>query len=167
MKYLAILFFNLLAFASLSQITVADYERKHTSNVDEVADIPFPSAESTCGMVTTSVSEHMMSGGCPGNLVQTFTFSDDCGNSATAERYISLRDNTPPVFTFTPVSVEIDDWKNEPAVPVMEATDNSGHRVNIELVVKEKADHKTRIWTATDVCGNSAEMRQTVSIAGL
>jgi hypothetical protein len=159
-----LLLFGLSTFA---QIEVEEYERKLSSEVSLVGELAFPQAFSKCGDVTTSVSEQLFSGGCPGNLVQTFTFSDECGNTATAERYISLRDSHPPVFNETPQNVSVTDLSKVPAEPKITASDDSGLKVEVELVEEMKDETLTRTWVATDVCGNESRIQQVISVKSL
>lgn len=157
----------LFCLSSFAQIEVEEYERKLSSEVSLVGELDFPVAFSKCGEVTTSVTEQLFSGGCPGNLVQTFTFSDDCGNSATAERYISLRDSFPPVFRDTPESVAVADISKAPAPPEVTASDDNGFKVDVQMTIEQTDEVLTRTWTATDVCGNVSRIQQVISIKGL
>lgn len=152
---------------SFAQIEVVEYDKKLTSEVSLAHDIPFPTANSSCGLVTISVSEQIFSGGCPGNLVQTFTFSDGCGNSATAERYISLRDSFGPVFDFSPANLEVGKLSKAPAAPKLTAQDDSGYPVDIKMTETQGEGELIRIWTATDVCGNQTTIEQVVALKSL
>ena len=153
MKNLTIVLFLLFgAFSAQAQITIAPYEIELAANIDAVDDIPAVTASSTCGDVTTEVKDMVFSGGCLGNLVRTYTFSDDCGNVERAQQFIKLQDNTPPVIEVG-VLANTDDGL---AFPEVSANDNSGKKVELTFTEKSINGQTARVYTATDVCGNTA-----------
>jgi hypothetical protein len=157
---------SLFLFAPIvfqAQIQVDDYPREIVADLEEVATLPQVKATSACGEVNVSVSDQMFSGGCMGKLVRTYTFNDDCGNKATAEQYISLKDSEKPVFVSPPLNMNVPK-NNIPEPEIVTATDNSGAPVEIDLVETIGKGEITRTWIATDLCGNEAKVVQVLKL---
>ncbi len=119
-------------------------------------------AEDNCGMVTVECSEEQFDGDCPQeySLVRTFTVSDECGNTSTAQQTISVVDTTAPVVTpMDDITIECDE---EIPAAMAEATDNCGDTtmdVSEEIIAGDcpQAYTLVRTYTATDECGNVSE----------
>ena len=160
-----LLFFSFIPFALSAQITVEDYEKKLRANVDSLEYINAVQANSTCGEVIVNTTDQMFSGGCMGTLVRTYRFTDECGNTARAEVYITLEDTEKPYFKerFPDVEMKKEDIE---LAPKAEAGDNSGMPVEIALSETGEEGKIIREWTATDRCGNSTTMRQVVTVVG-
>ena len=102
-------------------------------------------------------------------MVRTWTATDACGNSSTASETIHVLDNTAPVFNSVPAPSTI----NCPATPVFAvptAVDACGSTFNIthiDVTTPGPCAGKysvTRTWTATDGCGNSSTISQTIHV---
>ena len=156
-----------IGFTAFSQITVEDYERKAKANVNNLDEIKSVSATSECGEVKVEVEDKQFSGGCIGTLVRTYKFTDDCGNEAKAEKYISLLDTEAPVFDDVPSNLAVSSAEEIPAAPELTATDNSGKPVKITMEEIEKNKKIIRKWTATDQCGNSTTEQQEITWKGV
>ncbi|MBO9154295.1 MULTISPECIES: gliding motility-associated C-terminal domain-containing protein [Chitinophaga] len=112
-------------------------------------------------------------GACVNNyqLRRTWTATDECGNFTTAVQIITVRDTTPPVFSApAPANITVE-CDAVPAQPDMTATDNCSGIVNITKA-EQRIDSSCantyrliRTWTATDVCGNSRTITQTIIVA--
>ncbi|PUZ23208.1 hypothetical protein DCC81_22700 [Chitinophaga parva] len=115
-------------------------------------------------------------GACGGNYVLTYiwTATDECGNSAVVKQNITVQDTTRPTFT---TAVPKDITVNCDAVPIqadMSATDNCTAAANVKIVKTStttpiagacaKNYILTYIWTATDDCGNSAVVKQNITV---
>ena len=135
-------------------------------------DMPMDAASATdnCGPVTVTEEVATTPGGCAGEyiLTRTFTATDDCGNSATAQQIITVVDTTAPEFTFVPADYTVecsDDMPMEDAA----ATDNCG-TVDVTVMSETTAGDCpgnytiTRTFTATDDCGNQSEAIQTITV---
>ena len=60
------------------------------------------------GGLTVTSSDGAPSGTCPITIIRTYTVTDACGNSSTAQQTITIDDTTAPTVTgtLTPISVE-------------------------------------------------------------
>jgi len=159
----------LLCFLSSSvlpmsaQINIADYTKKISCEVDAIDMLEAPEAVSTCGAVTITIDDQLFSGGCLGTLVRNYSYTDRCGNKATADRYILLADNDAPVLIGIPSDITINPVTQPvpPAVRVS-ASDNSGQLIEVTMTEARDEVAITRIWIAEDPCGNKAEARQRI-----
>ena len=131
------------------------------------------SASDNCGQVTITNNFDAASlpeNGC-GEVTVTFTASDACGNTATAEGLIMIQDKTAPVWAQTmpaDVTVACDQVPGDPMV--MTATDNCDSNVEVtynqSLLGGNCPGNFTlvRVWTATDNCGNTVSHTQIISV---
>ncbi len=128
------------------------------------------SATDNCGEVTIDVVDTTIAGACEGDytISRLFTATDDCGNSTSATQTITIIDTTAPVLTI-PSDYTAECSDNHP-MDDASATDNCG---NVEITLNEysiagNADGNyiiTRVFTATDDCGNFASATQTITVA--
>jgi HYR domain len=144
---------------------VLEYPADTSTNATGLATAP-----DTCGAVTISYSDSV-SNSCGGTktILRTWTASDQCGNTTNAVQTIAVRDSTPPALVLpTDVALEcpadLSTNKNGSA----RGTDLSG-AVTItysDSVSNSCGGTKTiwRTWTATDVCGNSTNAVQTLTV---
>lgn len=98
-------------------------------------------------------------------VTRTWTASDLCGNSNTASQTITFEDNEAPVF-ITAVSDQTIQCGDPILFSEVEAIDGCSS-VNIEFEDVETPGCEstiTRTWTATDACGHSAELSQTITV---
>ena len=98
-----------------------------------------------------------------------YTFTDDCGNSSTAEQVVTVFDNVAPVLTNAPeVLISCDEYPN--AIIYATAEDNCGtstitysdEQVSGGCVLP--VGQFIRTYTATDDCGNSSTSTQIVTL---
>lgn len=129
-------------------------------------------AVDNCGEATVSVSQVTIPGTCPNNytIERTFTAVDECGNESEPQvQTITVIDETAPVFgdNLSEYTYECDE-----IIPVIQpsATDNCS-----ELIEYAYSDTNhweqgvcysgfTRVWTATDECGNESYFNQYINI---
>ena len=109
---------------------------------------------------------------CPqeSSVTRTWTATDDCGNSTSCSRTISLTDNTPPVLT-CPTVVSPMECPAALAFPPATATDlcDANPLITINDLttpggICPQENTVTRTWTATDACGNSTSCSRTISL---
>ena len=118
-------------------------------------------------------ADTFVTGSCPQNqtVTRTWTATDDCGNSSICIQTLVLEDLTAPILD-VPSNLEMDCNANtSPTLtgeataidscdssPVITFTDSStvGGCPNTTII--------TRIWTASDACGNTTIGTQTISL---
>ena len=127
------------------------------TNGTTIDDLPIAEATDDCSVVIVTFEDVALGGNCGNGLLRTFTATDGCGNTATAEQLISFSDETPPVFTFVPENIEVPcggDYELADAT----AEDNCS---SVSITFEDApgvgcAGSFIRTFTATDGCGNTA-----------
>ncbi|MEZ4740431.1 MAG: hypothetical protein R2818_13995 [Flavobacteriales bacterium] len=116
--------------------------------------------------------EHIK-GDCPSeySIVHTWTATDYCGNTGTAQWTIHVIDNEAPTL-----DCDVQDMKvcceELPEVPKCSAKDNCDPEVMVYFSEeKSKGDCEkgyvvVRTWTAMDACGNTSVQEQTIQVMG-
>jgi hypothetical protein len=165
MKLILSISLILTGLLASAQITVNDYTIKLRADINALDQIEPVTASSTCGPVEVVVEELTFSGGCLGTLARTYNFTDGCGNTASAQQFITLEDSTPPVFTSVPNAVTAS-ADALPEVATLSATDNSNEPVDITFHEFREKHQITRTWTAQDQCGNTAIASQVITLSG-
>ena len=131
-------------------------------------------AEDNCeGIVSISFNDVVNPGNCPGEstITRTWTATDECGNSASAEQTITVVDVTAPDI-IAPADVTIScTASTDPGVTgTAVAEDACGENVTIDFTDQTIPGECpgnltiTRVWTATDACGNSASTEQLIQV---
>lgn len=140
------------AFVDVAELEVAGLSISDTRCTDDQMDV----------LVTETAS-----GTCPITLVRTYSISDLCGNTTNVSQTIIIEDNVAPVLSGQGGSLVI----TEPAVPEFTAPiaidnfDASPTVVSNDATVNSVGSTTiTRTWTATDACGNSASVSQSITI---
>lgn len=124
-----------------------------------------PTATDNCGSVTITVLGTVVSGICPEVITRTWQAADHCGNTTTYSQSVTVLDTTPPALTC--VADKTVECGSAWTFDAPTATDNGGD-VTIAVLstvsVEGCPEVITRIWQATDACGNTATCRQTVTV---
>ncbi|RAJ06992.1 gliding motility-associated-like protein [Chitinophaga skermanii] len=141
-----------------------------TVSCDNIPAPATPIATDNCGTATITMRADTVLGSCPGayRITRTWTAVDDCGNTSTAIQTIDVEDRVRPVFSNVPGTITVD-CDNIPAAVAPTATDNC---TNVTVTMREDTTAGrcagtytiTRVWTATDECGNQATARQQVNV---
>jgi hypothetical protein len=105
-------------------------------------------------------------------VINSWSHTDDCGNTASHSQTITLKDTTPPVFSRTPQDETVDcDCDQFPKIPAVYALDNCDELGVDDVTVSEVkvpgiGDNYEliRTWTAVDHRGNSASHSQTITV---
>ncbi len=128
------------------------------------SDLCDPSVVPTFSTITTP-------GNCPQefSVTRTWTATDDCGNSSTCSRTISVTDNTAPTITCpNPAStVECPNSPNFGSATASDLCDPSVIPTFSTITTPGNCPQEfsvTRTWTATDDCGNSSTCSRTISV---
>lgn len=164
MVALAVITLGTTATAQI-EITISNYERKVRASVGQEMDIAAPEATTheKCEPITVEYTDLTASGGCAGTVIRTYTYTNACGETATAEIYIIRTDNIGPVFDNLPGDVRC--FKSEvPEVANVTATDANGQPTTVTFEVRERGGYVVRMWTATDTCGNETKGMQRITV---
>jgi gliding motility-associated-like protein len=106
---------------------------------------------------------------CGGTITRTWTYTDLCGNTATATQIITINDNIAPTFAPAPAAITVSCISAVPAMTNLTWTDNcdgTGSVVGVDsgLSGGTCGGTITRTWTYTDLCGNTATATQIITI---
>jgi hypothetical protein len=102
-----------------------------------------------------------------GPKVVKFTLTDACGNSTSETAKLSIIDSEAPKFTSVPANITVKCDATNYTFGTPTATDNC----SVVTLTSKDADTgvncttggtKTRVWTASDACGNTATASQTI-----
>ncbi len=100
-------------------------------------------------------------------IIRTWTVTDDCGNSASADQVITLVDDVAPIFTSVPADVDL---ACSAAMPMDMATAEDVCSGATVTFTDSEGDANctgmaviTRTFTATDGCGNTSDAVQMIT----
>ena len=109
-------------------------------------------------------------------ITRTWTFTDACGNTSSIAQIITVNDEIAPILEDETFQSEMTvTCANIPEMPVLTFTDNCGGSVTVEssqVIENEVTDENNliisydiiRTWTATDTCGNTTVITQTIHV---
>jgi gliding motility-associated-like protein len=102
-----------------------------------------------------------------GKVTVKFTVTDECGNIATTTATFTIEDKTPPVFLNVPLDIKLKCGDVPPPAANPSVSDECDKSVTMTMtetkdVLCGKGFKVVRIWTATDACGNSSSVQQTI-----
>ena len=137
-----------------------------TVSCDAIPEAPELTASDNCSLVDIAFGE-ITTDGCPYFIERTWTATDACGNSTSYTQTLNVVDEEAPTFVNPPQDIT-DDCNADPVVPVVELIDNCDENINLTLsITQDVTDCETiitRVWMATDACGNIASHTQTVTL---
>src|SRR5690606_37459603 len=98
-----------------------------------------------------------------------WTATDNCGNFSSKTQSITVKDDEAPVFANIPQDITVE-CSNIPTPQTPTASDNCD--TNVSIILSEDTRPGAcpqeyaliRTWTATDDCGNSATVSQTLIV---
>jgi hypothetical protein len=130
--------------------------------------VPALEATDACSEVTSVTFTDLESAAdCGSIIVRTYTATDGCGNTSSANQIIVLVDNTPPVFVSTPQEIlaTCGNANENPELPVVEDDCSEVTITYSDEVISSEGCSGTllRQWIATDACGNVATAQQTIA----
>ena len=105
-------------------------------------------------------------------ITRTYSATDDCGNTATCAQIITVFDDIPPTLTCpADVTVQCASQVPAPNTSSVIVNDNCAGIINVtvapDVISNMTCTNRftiTRIYTASDVCGNSATCAQTITV---
>src|SRR5206468_3952637 len=137
-----------------------------------------PSALGGCGSVTISCSDVVSNScGLTRTVLRLWTATDQCGNSTNGWQTMTVVDTTKPSITCPTIAVQC--AEDVPAAYADltaflaaggRATDSCSPTLTFSLtsdsgLVGSCPGKVTRVYRATDVCGNFGECTQTITVA--
>ena len=134
---------------------------------DDVPSVELPQVSDACSEpAEVTYTEFTESGACSGSysITRTFTATDACGNTSTHIQTITFLDDVAPVFNEFQAVVELSCENASAALAT--AFDNCGD-VTItytDAFIDGACGTRTRTYTATDACGNTAQAQQTLIV---
>ncbi len=117
--------------------------------------------------------ETRTNGSCPDTYVLTrkWTATDNCGNTRTATQRITVQDTQKPMFTAVPQNLTMQCSDPLPSPGNATATDNCDADVAVVYLGQSSGNATCannyqlfRSWKATDNCGNSTVVTQTIVV---
>lgn len=130
-----------------------------------------PTASDNCGgLVDLTYQDDPVTTGCTTIITRTWTATDPCKNTVSADQTITLIDNTPPTLISIPADVTISCSDTLPTIPNVKATDDCdlNPAVSLEETIEpgscEGSYLLIRIWTTEDACGNNTQSSQTITV---
>ncbi|RPD38216.1 gliding motility-associated C-terminal domain-containing protein, partial [Chitinophaga barathri] len=151
-----------------------------TVNCHEVPAAPVMTATDNCSAnnvtITYSFSKMQLSNDCINNyrLTRTWVATDECGNSATATQVITVIDTTRPVFNMAAPADTTVSCDAIPSPISISASDNCSIAGAVAVTFNQVRENipgacmnNYRLiytWTAKDECGNTATMRQVITV---
>jgi hypothetical protein len=129
-------------------------------------------ATDNCGTPTVTVAQGMVTGGpCYYSRTDTWTATDDCGNSSTCQRTLTWKvDRTPPELSGCPTDGSYQCYDDVPGPADVTAGDACDGVLSVSFSETQTNPGSscnntiTRTWSATDDCGNTASCSQTITV---
>src|SRR6185436_5526432 len=139
-----------------------------------------PTATDNCDSTPTicfsQTSTQTSNGACTDQnytITRTWTATDNCGNSSSCSQVITVQDTTAPVLAGCPADTTVE-CSAVPAPASPTATDNCDTTPTITFsqtstqtstgACSDQNYTITRVWTATDNCGNSSSCTQVITV---
>ncbi len=149
-------------------ITVPENVTVSCTNIPAV-DMTAITYSDNCSAVTVSIAEDIEEGDCPGNYILTrlIEIQDACGNRNNHNWVITVVDTDAPVFVNQAPNLVLDCSAPIPPLEVL-ATDVCSSTIeyanDVQNIPTDCGYQLIRTRTATDACGNSATLTQTVTV---
>ncbi|MEQ8702945.1 MAG: SdrD B-like domain-containing protein, partial [Phaeodactylibacter sp.] len=134
-----------------------------------VSDATLVSATDNCSEVTITHFGDVIEGDdCSGVITRTYRAYDECGNFSDCVQVLTYNDTIAPVFDNIPENM-VASCENVPAISDVTASDNCGPD-EVVITVQESlfsggcSGVLQRIYTATDVCGNTVTFEHYITL---
>lgn len=117
----------------------------------------YVTASDNCNSFEITHVDQIVSGGCEGRIIRTYTATDACGLSSTFVQVITLEDNQVP-FVVNQTPSQTFECGTIVDMPTIEFGDNCDEELSIEFSMNETEGCESTItytWIATDNCDNS------------
>ncbi|MEM9821306.1 MAG: T9SS type A sorting domain-containing protein [Bacteroidota bacterium] len=140
---------------------------------DQTPEFGVPAISNTCGDFTLDHEDVTIPTECGYTITRTWTAIDGCGKVSTRSQTITVVDNQGPVFTNVPLGGSILCDAYPPQFGPVEVEDDCGEvtLTHEDVFIGDPngcitgSDFEvTRVWTATDNCGNSSTASQSFGV---
>ena len=106
---------------------------------------------------------------CPETITRSWTFTDSCNNTTTVQQFITIQDNTPPVFTSSiPANITVSCTSDITPTVSLNWSDNCDGVGSVDNVDVSDGmtcpETITRTWTYTDACNNTVTAQQIITV---
>ncbi|MGB4847331.1 MAG: DUF11 domain-containing protein, partial [Saprospiraceae bacterium] len=125
-----------------------------------------------CGISSVTYRDVAV-GACPIVVTRRWTVSDACGNTATCNQTITVRDITPPVCQTQNITVTVDPLTGVASITPSQVNNGSSDACSsVTLAVSpsnfscSNSGPNTVVLTVTDACGNTSTCTATVTVTG-
>ncbi len=125
-----------------------------------------------CGISSVTYRDVAV-GSCPIVVTRRWTVSDACGNTATCNQTITVRDITPPVCQTQNITVTVDPLSGQASITPSQVNNGSSDACSsVTLAVSpsnfscSNSGPNTVVLTVTDACGNTSTCTATVTVTG-
>ncbi|MEM9822461.1 MAG: T9SS type A sorting domain-containing protein, partial [Bacteroidota bacterium] len=134
--------------------------------------VPLTATDNCSPDLTVMPTEQMSMGDCSNelSLLRTWTFTDECGNSATMSQSIVVKDTIPPLAPMAPANLLLQCAQEVPPAIALTASDNCSPDLTVmpteQMSPGACANQFTlvRTWTFMDDCGNSSTAVQIIDV---
>nr|WP_320021551.1 gliding motility-associated C-terminal domain-containing protein [uncultured Draconibacterium sp.] len=161
-------------FTVPADITIAKAaDCSYNASVEATGDVTDETDNCDTGLNAT-FSDDVAKGDCEGKLIitRTWRLTDDCENTTEHVQTITVEDQTTPTFNETLPTAEITaECDAVVEAVILTASDNCDSDVSV-VFTETRTDGNcannytlTRVWTATDDCGNETSFTQTVVVS--
>ena len=137
-----------------------------TINCGEAVDFGQPEVSDACSGASLTYVDSEETFTCETVYTRTWTATDSCGNVSHGEQKITVIDMEAPVFE-TSVTDQFIGCDEVPVFADVEATDGCS---SLDITFSDAEEVLTcetivtRTWTATDACGNSSQLSQSIHL---
>ncbi len=168
-----LMFISFSLFAQQSTLSISNIPLDLTIECSESPSMITPIASSDCpdGDAAIVFEEAETESQCFNNytITRTWTATDPCGNSEVITQSILVQDRTAPVLESVVLNLYVN-CGNIPPMTNLQSTDNCDGDIDLNLIEFTNNTNCsdgyiiTRIWEATDDCGNKSTQSQFVHV---
>lgn len=133
-------------------------------------DLPTAIAMDDCSIVTVTHADQM-NVDCSGGFTRTWTATDGCGNTTTAQTTYTVEDIDAPVFVSVPMNLTVPACSELPEATIDQIIFTENCSTVTLTVVDESVELDCpnsqlvyRMWRLTDACGNQASYTQEIYV---
>jgi large repetitive protein len=146
---------------------VDPYEANIEMPCDSVSYEALITATDVCNNVTITFEDTFVSNDCQGQIIRNYTIADDCQNVSYAQQTITLVDQVDPMAALLPENQTIECGTNVPTF-TPQWFDNCDNNLELSATSSTALEGCNQViyrsWTATDNCGNSTTLFQTITL---